>query len=111
MTKNEPATLFGRHLRDARRRVDIPQDRLGIQIGLDEGTASARMSRYETGTHEPPFGIALKLARALRVPTAYFYCEDDDLAGLLLHWQLLLKSERRIIIAMADARLSDKGKN
>jgi transcriptional regulator with XRE-family HTH domain len=107
MSKKEPATLFGRRLRDARQRVDIPQDRLGIKIGLDEGTASARLSRYETGAHEPPFKIALKLARALSVPTAYFYCEDEDLAGFLLQWQSLTKAERRKIVAMATDRRSD----
>lgn len=66
-----------------------------MQIGLDEHTASARISRYETGVHEPPFEIATKLARALRAPAAYFYCEDDDLAALVLAWGRLSKSERK----------------
>ena len=49
MIKKEPATAFGRRLRAARLRADIPQDKLGVKIGLDEGTASVRVSRYETG--------------------------------------------------------------
>lgn len=108
MRIKEPATLFGRRLRAARQRADIPQDRLGVQIGLDEGTASARMSRYETGTHEPPFGIAVKLARALHLPAAYFYCEDDELADLVLAWVRLPKTERKHIKAMIDAILAGK---
>ena len=45
-------------MRSARERLGIPQDRLGVLIGIDEGSASARMSRYETGVHEPPVAIA-----------------------------------------------------
>jgi transcriptional regulator with XRE-family HTH domain len=109
MKKKEPTTVFGRRLREARRRADIPQDRLGVQIGLDEGTASARMSRYETGTHEPPFDIAVKLARVLHVPTAYFYCEDDELAGLILAWVHLSGSERKVIRTVVEAKLAATG--
>lgn len=108
MTRKEPATLFGRRLRQARRRADIPQDQLGVQIGLDEGTASARMSRYETGIHEPPFGIAVKLAQALRLPAAYFYCEDDDLAEMLLAWGRLSKADRKDVVALVAAKLLAK---
>ena len=67
-----------------------------------------RLSRYETGVHEPPFGIACKLARALHVPSVYFYCEDDGLARLLLHWQLLSKSERTNIASILESKLHSK---
>ena len=86
MRKTEPKSIFGTRLREARLRADIPQDKLGVLIGLDETTASARISRYETGVHEPPFDTASLLAGALRVPTAYFYCEDADLANVVLAW-------------------------
>jgi len=59
-------SLFGRRLREARLRAGIAQDKLGVMIGLDEGCSSARMSRYETGVHEPPWvknGIKLRLPR------------------------------------------------
>ena len=39
-------------------------------IGIDEVSSSARISRYEAGTHEPQFRTAQKLAAALRVPVA-----------------------------------------
>lgn len=105
MTVKEQPNLFGRRLREARQLADIPQDRLGVKIGLDEHTASARMSRYETGVHEPPVGIALKLAHALRVPMAYFYCDDEELAGLPLKWWQLSKSDRHSIIVFAQSKL------
>lgn len=79
-----PQSLFGHRLRAARERAGLPQDRLGVMIGLDESCSSARISRYETGTHEPPFAVAEKLAAALSVPTAYFYCGDERMANLIL---------------------------
>lgn len=109
MVKKEPTTVLGRRLRAARLRADIPQDRLGVKIGLDEATASVRMSRYETGVHEPPFLIVVKLAHALRVPAAYFYCEDDDLADVVLAWGRLSKAERKRIKPRVIAELVANG--
>lgn len=40
----------------------IPQEKLGIQIGIDGDTASARVSRYENETHTPPCDTVLRLA-------------------------------------------------
>lgn len=83
------STLFGRRLREARQKAGIPQDKLGVSIGIDECSSSARISRYETGVHEPSLQIARLLARVLELPTAYFYCDDDQLADLLAaYWQL-----------------------
>lgn len=82
-------SVFGVRLREARLRADIPQDKLGVAIGLDESSASARISRYETGVHEPPFTTALRIAEVLDLPAAYFYCESDELARLVLAWHHL----------------------
>lgn len=90
-----PAPVFGRRLREARLNAGMPQDKLGVEIGLDEGTASARISRYETGIHEPPFEIAVKLAKVLQVPTAYLFCDDDELADVIFAWERLPKSGRK----------------
>lgn len=62
----------------------MAQDRLGVCIGLDEGCSSARISRYETGIHQPPFEVAEKLAGVLGVPAAYLYCGDDRMAEIVL---------------------------
>lgn len=62
----------------------IPQDKLGVLIGLDEHTASARISRYESGIHEPPIKTARAMAEALGVPLGYLYCDDDRLAQIIL---------------------------
>jgi len=87
--------------------MGIPQDKLGIAIGLDEGCSSARISRYETGVHEPPEVIASKLAQVLNVPTAYFYCQRDSVAELLLTINTM--SEEEIVLARkAVARIVRK---
>lgn len=86
---------FGARLRQARERLGLPQDKLGVMIGLDEGCSSARISRYETGVHEPAFEIARKLAQVLGVTVTYFYCEDDWLANLLLRLSTLTPTQRR----------------
>lgn len=87
-------------------RAGYPQDRLGVEIGLDETTASTRISRYETGVHETPFDTAVLIAKALGVPTPYLYCEDDELAALILSWRGLARGDRkrvRLLIEELDA--------
>jgi len=86
--------LFGRRLREARLRAGIAQDKLGVMIGLDEASSSARMSRYENGIHEPPFLWVERLAEALGVPTAYFYCNDDQLAEIIQSYARLSEQNR-----------------
>lgn len=101
------SSCFGRRMREARKLAGIPQDRLGVAIGLDEGTASARISRYETGTHAPPYDVATKLARVLRVPVAYFYCEDDALARLIVSWGEASASQRQNIVTFVESALRE----
>lgn len=102
MPRQSPtSTLFGRRLRAARSRAGIPQDKLGVKIGLDESSSSARISRYETGIHEPPFATAQNLGQVLNVPAAYFYCEDDQLAELLVQYLSLDQKRRKQMVAFA----------
>lgn len=91
---HDKQTVFGRRLKAARISQGIPQDKLGVMIGIDEGCSSARISRYETGVHEPPIAIAKKLADVLKVPLAYFYCEDDWLSEFSKLYVKLDKSDK-----------------
>ncbi|MFI3187069.1 MAG: helix-turn-helix transcriptional regulator [Methylococcaceae bacterium] len=100
--KSIPKTLFGRRLREARIRIGIAQDKLGVVIGMDEGCSSARISRYETGIHEPPFATAEKLASALKVPVAYFYCDDDHLANFLICYAAFDENQKDQLLAFAS---------
>ncbi|ALK96237.1 hypothetical protein AB595_14620 [Massilia sp. WF1] len=102
MTRNkEPQNLFGRRLRHVRQARGMAQDRLGVAIGLDEAVASARMSRYETGTHDPAYNTAVRIAKELGVEVAYFYTDDDDLAELIFKWQGLTPSEQQELLKIA----------
>jgi transcriptional regulator with XRE-family HTH domain len=102
MPRQSPtSTLFGRRLRAARNRAGVPQDKLGVMIGLDESSSSARISRYETGIHEPPFATARNLGQVLNVPAAYFYCEDDKLAELLIQYTRLDAKRRKQVLNLA----------
>jgi len=97
-----PTTLFGKRLRAARSRVGLAQDKLGVIIGMDEGSSSARISRYETGVHEPPFDTAARLALALHVPVAYFYCDDERLADFLIHYAALDEGQKLHLLSLAS---------
>lgn len=97
--KSTSTSLFGRRLREARNRMGIAQDKLGVVIGMDESCSSARISRYETGIHEPPIATAGRLAMALKVPLAFFYCEDDRLAEILIHYAALNDDQKSQLLA------------
>ena len=107
---HKPSTVksvFARRLQEARLRMGIPQDRLGIMIGLDEGSSSARMSRYENGIHEPPFPVTEKIAQTLGVPVAYFFCADDKLAEIMLVYENGNKATRQTLFETA-VKLGEK---
>lgn len=71
-------------LRTARKKRQYTQELLGIKADIDETTASSRISQYENGFCEPNFKLMQKIAYILRVPTCYFYCDDEELADYLL---------------------------
>ncbi len=76
--------LFGRRLRELRATTGLSQKQLGIQAGIDQFVASARINRYEQAVHQADFSIAEHLAEVLDAPTAYFYTAENDLAELML---------------------------
>tara|TARA_Y100001973_G_C5163482_1_gene314795 strand:+ start:996 stop:1259 length:264 start_codon:yes stop_codon:yes gene_type:complete len=77
---NNDESPFPKRLKQARKDRGLSQKQLGILSGMDEFSASARMNQYEKGVHSPDFKTVKALAEVLKVPTAFFYCEEDDLA-------------------------------
>lgn len=75
---------FGKRLKEARELAGLSQRRLGIEAGLDEFVASTRVNRYERGVHEVDTVTAGQLAKALRVPRAYLYADEDAVARMIL---------------------------
>ena len=90
------SNVLAKRIRQAREMLGIPQDKLGVLIGLDEGCASARISRYESGKHQPPLKTVQLLAKKLNVPTAFLFCEDDLMAEIILKLGRLSKSEHAV---------------
>ena len=97
-----PRSVFGARLKLARLAAGLPQDKLGVKAGLDEGTASARISRYESGIHEPSVSFAHRLADELGVPAPYFYAADDELAKLILWFGQLNTQQRKSLLEFAS---------
>ncbi len=84
---NKNDTPFPVRLKQARKAAKLSQEKLGIKAGIDESSASARMNQYEKGTHAPDFSMVKSIAAVLNIPTAYFYCEEDELVELILKWK------------------------
>jgi transcriptional regulator with XRE-family HTH domain len=103
-TQGDTTPVFGKRLREAREMAGIAQDKLGVLIGLDESSSSARISRYETGIHEPPVRTAKQIAAVLKVPLAFLYCDDDVLAAILLQAHRMSKEARRALLASMQAK-------
>lgn len=78
--------VYSRRLRQARQTYGLSQRALGVKAGISESVASSRINRYETGVHQPHLSIQQLLARALQVPLAFFYAEDDELARMILDY-------------------------
>lgn len=78
--------VFARRFRQARERSGLTQEQVAVAAGIDEMSASARISQYENGRHLPRYQIAVRLAHGLGVPVAYLYTPDDATAELLLLW-------------------------
>ena len=94
MAEKGPLPVYSRRLREAREAYGISQRALGIEAGLDEFVASTRINRYETGVHQPDLQTLQRLAVILKLPVAYFYAEDDELAQLIADFKGRSKGKR-----------------
>lgn len=64
--------------------------------------ASPRINQYEKGVHEPQYATAKRLAKVLGIPAAFLYCEDEQLAKLLLLWSKMSAGERKKLVKQAE---------
>ncbi|APO91524.1 helix-turn-helix domain-containing protein [Xanthomonas euvesicatoria pv. euvesicatoria] len=105
-----PASLFGRRLRTARLSLGLRQADLGRMLGMEEqNTGAPRISRYETGQHDPDPETAAELAQALGLPLAYFYATPDMLAEAILLIAKLPEDRQQEAIAALRAIAEKKG--
>lgn len=98
--KHQPISIVGRRMRERREALGLAQEKVGVAIGLDESSARARISRYELGVHEPPFATVKLLASVLDVPPPYMYCEEQEIADLLLALHKIPSKSRRQKVSM-----------
>ncbi|BBS21823.1 helix-turn-helix transcriptional regulator [Klebsiella pneumoniae] len=92
--------IFCKRLKEARLAAGLSQKKLGIAAGIDEFVASTRINRYEKGVHEADIQTAQKLAETLKVPLAYFYVENDQLATIVMNFDKLSSEDIENIIAI-----------
>ena len=95
-------TVLSRRLRQARLNFDLPQDKLGVLAGLEESSSSARMSRYESGVHEPNYQFIESVGRVLGISEAFFYCSDDRLAEIIQLYSISSEEKREKLHQMAE---------
>lgn len=76
-----------------------------VLIGLDEHTASARISRYESSIHEPPNKIARAMAEVIGVPLGYLHCDEESLAKIILIARELPSDDQEHLIKSLKERL------
>jgi transcriptional regulator with XRE-family HTH domain len=93
-------SVVAKRIREARIRAGISQKQLGVLAGIDAFSASPRINQYERGKHEPDLSTLTRLAEALEVPVPYFYCEDPELAQVIVGFARLRKSERKKILGL-----------
>lgn len=87
-----------KRLKEARLSANYSQKKLGIEAGMDQFSASARMNHYEMGRHTPDYSTLKRIAIVLRLPVAYFYAENDELAELIKKFHQLKEDEKITII-------------
>lgn len=92
-------TPIPKRLKEIRKKAGLSQKTLGIMAGIDEFSASARMNQYETGKYIPNFSTLSRIAKALNVPTAYFYTENNDLAEMIRQYSSLDKEDQQTILS------------
>ena len=97
------SSLLGKRLRDRRKLLELSQEAVGVSIGLDESCSRTRISRYESGIHEPKIATVRLLSKVLSAPVAYFYAEKDALAELILRISQMSDQEIEYIKTMIDS--------
>ena len=93
-------SIVAKRLKEARLQAGISQKQLGIKAGIDDFSASARINQYERGKHMPDLQTLTRLATVLRVPVPYLYCEDPELAEVIVRFSALGKAPRRRILGL-----------
>lgn len=86
--------VIGKRLKEARIARDMSHSSLGLLVGVDDPT----VHQYELGKETPDLLIVERLAAVLKVPEAFFFCEDDEIAMVIVNIPRLRKYQRTVIV-------------
>ena len=98
-----PQSPVAVRLRETRLRNGLSQKELGIRAGIDASSASPRINQYEIGKHTPDYTTLAQLAKVLKVPVPYFYCEEDRLARLILAYDKLSARAKNQLLTQLES--------
>lgn len=101
---NRAKSPIPKRLREARTRSGLSQASLGVKAGLDPSVASTRVNQYEQGVHNPGYPTVSHFAAVLDVPVPYFYCQDDQMAAVLLELGTLTEEDMAALLRWLAAR-------
>ncbi|EMR0515585.1 helix-turn-helix transcriptional regulator [Stenotrophomonas maltophilia] len=90
--------MFAQRLKEARAMRGVSQRALGAKIGMTKQAGSTRINRYEQQTSRADMDTAAAMAKALGVPLAFLFAEDDDLAEAILAFSKLPADQRARIL-------------
>jgi transcriptional regulator with XRE-family HTH domain len=91
-------SIVAKRLKEARLQAGISQKQLGIKAGIDDFSASARINQYERGKHMPDLQTLSRLAAVLQTPVPYFYCQDTELADVIVKFSALGRAQRKRLL-------------
>lgn len=96
--------VFQRRLKQLRLEKGLSQYELGAKIGLDDFVAAPRINRYEKGVNQPNMDTVARLAGVLKVPSAYFFAEEERLARMILAFDGLTITQKEELITRLESR-------
>ncbi len=88
-------------LREAREAACLSQRQLGIDAGWEPSVASPRINQYERGKHTPDARTLARLGKLLDRPLAFFYCEDNALASIIMAHHRANATQRKQLLSLA----------
>jgi transcriptional regulator with XRE-family HTH domain len=93
-------SIVATRLFEMRERADLSQTELGVRAGMNESNCGIQICQYETGTHMPNIWLMTRLAAVLKAPVPYFYCQDPQLAELILKFGALGSEQRSRLLGL-----------
>ncbi|EGT5658695.1 helix-turn-helix transcriptional regulator [Citrobacter braakii] len=98
--------VFTQRLKEARQRLGISQAAVGIAAAVNYSGASTRFNRYEKGVYEPDMETMARIADALNVPLPWLFTSDENLAELILNFDMLSSDSQLRLLDVSRQMLS-----